>query len=979
MSLSRFPSILILAAALWAQQTGAIHGVLTDNSGGIIPAAVVSVTGNNLTRSAQTQADGTFTISNLPPGQYTVKAAFPGFSPFEKTVTVSSATVEVPIQLTVTADRQEVTVAAEAAGRVSVQPEDNATALVIKDEDLAALPDDPDDLADALQALAGPGAGPNGGSIYIDGFSGGELPPKESIREIRVNQNPFSAEFDRLGFGRIEILTKPGFDRFRGTLGVNDSESTFNSRNPFSTNKPAYSSRMFMGNVGGPINKRASFFFDVNRRQIRGNSLVNAVYLDPVTLEQQNIQTSVVTPFNRTSISPRLDYQLSTNHTLVARFEYERSSRENSGIGGYRLPPPYADMAYNSSGNEQNFTLTETAIVSPRIINETRFQFSRDRNDTFGNLLPQINVAGAFTTGGNNMGTQFNTDRHYELQNNTTVALGSHTVRFGVRLRRNSIQEQSPAGFAGTFSFDGAVAPVLDANNQPVPGETMQILGIEQYRRTLLFQGLGYSPGQIRQLGGMPSQFSIRAGNPYGSIVRWDAAPWVLDDWRIRSNLTLSLGLRYETQTLLSDRSNIAPRIGFAWSPGAGQGGHRTVIRGGFGLFYDRLSPNLFLQARQLNGNYQLNYVVTDPNFFPTAPPTSSLSATQNSIYSLAPDLRSEYMMQSAIGIERQIFANTTAALTFTDTRAIHGLQTVPINAPLPGTFVPGDPTSGVRPYGDAGNLFEYQSGGLMKQKLLMFNFNTRFRRDISLQGNYTYNIASDLPSTPTDPYDYSVDWGRSSFERRHRLNLVGTAVAPLGIRLSPFVIIQSGGPYDLTLGRDLFGTTNRNARPSFASGPGAGVICRADLGCFDTTPDPTGSFVPRNYLTESGLVSLNMRIGRTFGFGPARGAGAAGGGGFDGHRGGGYRGGGGGGMRMGGGDRGGFGPGGESTEHRYNMTLSLMVVNILNHTNPGGYVGIISSPQFGEPTSVMTGFGGRRGGGAANNRRLELSMRFNF
>ena len=124
---------------------------------------------------------------------------------------------------------------------MSVDPDSNVSALVIKGDDLASLPDDPDDLSDALQALAGPGAGPNGGSIYIDGFTGGQLPPKESIREIRINQNPFSAEFDRLGFGRIEILTKPGADKMRGSVGFNDSESTFNSRNPFTTNKPDFS------------------------------------------------------------------------------------------------------------------------------------------------------------------------------------------------------------------------------------------------------------------------------------------------------------------------------------------------------------------------------------------------------------------------------------------------------------------------------------------------------------------------------------------------------------------------------------------------------------------------------------------------------------------------------------------------------------------------------------------------------------------
>ncbi len=351
-------SILALAAAflcggLRAQQgTGTIKGVLTDDSGAVIPAAPLVVSGNGVQRTAQTQADGTYTVNGLAPGQYSVKIAYPGFAPVSKAVDVPvGGVVQVPIQLEVVAEKQQVTVQAEGGPTVSVESDSNATALVLKGSDLASLPDDPDDLADALQALAGPGAGPNGGSLYIDGFSGGQLPPKESIREIRINQNPFSAEFDRLGFGRIEILTKPGADRFRGTVGFNDSDALFNSRNPFADNKPDFSNRMFFGNFGGPLSKKASFFIDFNRRQVTDNSLVNAVYLDPTTLLQQNIQQSVVTPNTRTTISPRIDYQLTTNNTLTARFEYGWNERDNNGISLYRLPPPYADMAYNSNGS----------------------------------------------------------------------------------------------------------------------------------------------------------------------------------------------------------------------------------------------------------------------------------------------------------------------------------------------------------------------------------------------------------------------------------------------------------------------------------------------------------------------------------------------------------------------------------------------------------------------------------------------------
>jgi hypothetical protein len=998
---------LLLAAALTVfsapaqQTTGTLRGVLTDDSGAIIPGATVSLTGTGVQKSVPTQNDGSYSFPGLLTGQYTVQVTFSGFAPFERVVAISAgSTLQLPIQMKVSAaEKQEVTVQGEAGPSLSVEPDNNATALVLKGEDLAALPDDPDDLADALQALAGPGAGPNGGQIYIDGFSGGNLPPKESIREIRINQNPFSAEYDRLGFGRIEILTKPGTDSFRGSVFFNESNGVFNSRNPFSTNKPDYSNQMYGGNFGGPINHRSSFYLDFNRRDIQDNAIIHAIYLDPTSLLQSNIDTSVVTPNVRTTIGPRVDYQLSKNHTLVARFEYSTGYRDNSGIGGTTLPA----LGYNTTSNNENLMLTETAIINSRAVNETRFQWTRSYSNSLGNnSIPQIAVAGAFTSGGNEVGNSHSTAQHFELQNYTSLSRGTHTFRFGARLRREGTQSNSPSGYGGTYSFLGGIGPVLDANNQvlidPTTGlpETTQITSIEQYRRTLL-----------NLPGGGASQFSIMAGNPYASVTQIDAGLFAQDDWRMRPNFTISVGMRYEFQTNISDHKDWAPRLGFAWAPGAAKNGRqKTVIRGGFGMFYDRVNESLIMQAWRLNGVNQLSYVVQNPTFFNplSVPPLSTLTPGQNSIYQLDPKLRADYMMQSAIGVERQLRWNTTVAVTYTNTRALHLLQTVPINTPIPGTYPAGEPSLGQLPYPGKGNLFEYESGGLMKQNIVMANFNTRFSKNVSLFGNYSLNYANDLPGSPSNPYNFLQDWGRSTLDTRHRFQLVGSVMAPKAIQLSPFLTLNSGRPYDITLGRDLYGDTLRNARPAFATGPGSDIVS-TPFGYFNSNPVPgsTLNLVPRDYLTAAGLVSFNLRVGRTFGFGPPRGANAAnaatdgmgggrgrggmgGGGGRGGFGGGGGRGGGG--MRMGGGGRGGMGASGASSEHRYTVTLSVMFNNILNHVNPGGYQGILTSPQFGQPTNLNSGFGGGGGGGgiggfgggtAANNRRIELQTRFSF
>ena len=1012
---------VVCAISGWAQpSTGTLKGTLADDSGAVIPAVPVTITGNGAAKAGQTQADGSYTFAGLAPGQYTISVTVAGFAPFSQIVTVNAGNaVQVPIQLSIRSEKQEVTVQADAGPALSVEPDNNATAMVIKGSDLEALPDDPDDLSDALQALAGTGAGPNGGQIFIDGFSGGQLPPKESIREIRINQNPFSAEYDRLGFGRIEILTKPGTDKLRGSFMFTDSDAVFNSRNPFSTIKPDFSQRMWSANLGGSLNKKVSFFVDFNRRDIQNNAIIVATYFDPKLLTESSINTAVVTPSAFTIIAPRFDYAITANNTLTVRAEERFNDAQNAGLGGTRLPAPYSNLAYNSTGNGQNVMVTETSILNPRVVNETRFQFFRSSSQTPGNTIPQINVAGSFVTGGNGLGDTHDLTRHLELTNNTSVSHGTHTIRFGVRVRRDSDQSNQPGGFNGTFTFLGGVEPMLNAANQIVTDAsgnpvTVTLTSLQQYERNVLLAQAGLNESQIQTLGGGPSRFNIQAGQSYISEYRWDAGPFVQDDWRLRPNLTISLGLRFETQTLVNDHRDWAPRLGFAWAPGRATAGGRqkTVVRGGFGIFYDRIGLGLFETAALNNGVNQLQYTVYNPLFYPNIPALSTLNAGQNTIYKVDPNLRADYSMQAALGVERQLPRNTTLALTYSFNRSAHLAQTVPINAPLPGTFNPALPlsaTNGVFPYGySAGTIFENESGGFLRQQLLQLNFNTRFSSKVSLFGNYSLNYAKDLPGSPTNPYDFAQDWGRSTLDRRHNFILAGNIQAPMGIRLAPFITLRSGQPYDVLSGVDLYGDTLTNARAALVSTSSCAAVIRtgdtvcSPFGTFSSSYSVTnpGNLAARNLLTMPGLVSVNMRIYRTFGFGgkpksakgpdqpqfgmPPGGMMGVGGGG----RGPGGPGGGGGFGGPGGGPGGPMGMmGGGSTEHPYNVTLALNVENVFNHYNPGGYQGVITSPYFLQATAVNTGFGGGGPGGggpggfggAANNRRLQLSLRFTF
>ncbi|MGO9258189.1 MAG: hypothetical protein ACLQU1_18025 [Bryobacteraceae bacterium] len=752
---------------------------------------------------------------------------------------------------------------------------------------------------------------------------------------------------------------------------------------------------------------------------ITNNAITNAVYLDPSTLQPSPVNTAVVTPQMNRTITPRIDYQLSTNNTLTARFEERMSSSDNAGLGGYRLPSPYSTLAYDNSGDAQNLMLTETAVLNARTVNETRFQYYRNWSRSSGNETPQVNVANSFVTGGNGIGNTFDRSHHFELQNYTSQSKGKQTIKFGVRLRRDSDQNNNPQGFNGAFTFLGGDEPVLSAANQIVSDqngneETELLTSLQQYQRNLTLQKAGFTAAQIQALGGGPSRFTIQAGVPYISKTRYDAAPFVQDDLRLKSNFTLSLGLRYEVQTLDSDHRDWAPRLGFAWAPGSGKNGRqKTVIRGGAGIFYDRVGLGSYEQAALNNGHTQTQYTVYNPDFYlSNIPPLSTLSSGQNSIYYVDPKLRADYSIQSAIGVERQLPRNTTASVTYTNTHAEHYLQTVPTNTPLPGTFnplLPLGPANGVFPYGySAGNLFEYESGGILRQNILMATLNTRFNKNVSMYANYQLTYAKDLPSTPTNPYDFMQDYGRSALDRRHNFQLFGSVLAPAAIRLAPFITLRSGAPYDVLVGEDLYGDTLENARAAFAPagscaagfiGTNGDVVC-SRAGAFTTNYSVANpaNLVPRNYLTMAGLVSVNVRVYRVFGFGPVAGRGAGPGGGGGGPGGGGPGGGGpGGGPGGGGGGRGGGGAmqmgqpgggrgggmGGGTTEHRFNLTIGVNITNILNHFNPAGYQGVITSPQFLDATTVNTGFGGGGigggGGGTANNRRIEFDSRFTF
>src|SRR5712691_8847138 len=317
--------IAAFSTSTFAQARASVRGVISDEFGAAIVGATVSLTdASGAAKTATTNADGAYVFNGLAPGKYKIHAVATGFA-VSTDVDVDVATGRrdpVNITLKIAAIESQVKVNAEAP--LSTDSSNNANQTVISGRDLDALPDDPDELAAALQALAGPSIGPNGGQIFIDGFSGGNMPPKESIREIRINQNPFSAENDQPS-ARIDILTRPGTDKLRGNLSFNFNDESLNSRNPFaisSSKRTPFQIRQMGGNLSGPLKARKeSFFLEVNRNNTNDNGLVRATILDPAFNIIQ-IGQGVVLPTRFTNFSPRLDYAINARNTLVARYSF---------------------------------------------------------------------------------------------------------------------------------------------------------------------------------------------------------------------------------------------------------------------------------------------------------------------------------------------------------------------------------------------------------------------------------------------------------------------------------------------------------------------------------------------------------------------------------------------------------------------------------------------------------------------------------
>ena len=423
---------------------------------------------------------------------------------------------------------------------------------------------------------------------------------------------------------------------------------------------------------------RASLFGSLSRTETDGNSLINAVVLDS-DLNVVRLNHWIAAPARVTMFNPRVDFRINSSNTIATRYHFSQAEARNVGVGEFSLP----SRGYNSSSTDHTIQVTETAILSKSAINETGFQYLHTGRGTDGdNSTATLRVLESFVGGGAEIGRSSTDTDRFSLQNFTTLIRGRHTYRFGGRLRSVHTRSVSPRNFGGTYVFGGGPGPRLDSqfNVQRSPdGQPLlaEISSIERYRRTLELQARGVPPEVIRALGGGATQFSISGGDPEASVSQVDVGAFVQDDVRLRSNLNMSFGLRYETQTNINSNFNFGPRLAVSWSPRNASNKPLAVIRFGIGVFYERFSESFTLQTRRYDGVTQQQFVVSDPailNLFPAVPPVAILSAfaVPQTIRRVSDTLSAPYTVQTSLGIERQLPQNFNLAVSFSQSRTVH-------------------------------------------------------------------------------------------------------------------------------------------------------------------------------------------------------------------------------------------------------------------------------------------------------------------
>ena len=864
----RFFTFLILlgcfAAPYLYGQAGTsftLQGTLLDQTGAVIPDGTVVAKNTSLgvTRSTKSDSQGHFILAALPPsGEYEITVQAKGFAPQTSRGLTFVSGVDSVMNFTLKpgAVQETVDVAAEAPLVESSKSDLNHT---VNTQQLVQLPDNGRNFFDFVTLT--PGAVVQGGgsgavtmngqgirelTILADGIPnqlreirtlGGDLAGANGtfsldvVQEVQVVTNNFSAEYGRSLSGVVNSITKTGTNGWHGDAFVNGRPGSIDAGNPITKANPDLNREQWGITFGGPIIKDRTHFIG-NYEQTHQTQLANGI----TSVLEPNPGSPLNVPFKELKLFGKVDHQLNANNRIDFRYSLVRSESDNAGVGGLNT----SQRADDSEDRTQNVEASAISVLSPRLVNEARFAFTRDLYFDFQDIVgiglppdfskvgPAINRSGVGNLGPDPSLPQDLNEKGYTWQDKLTYNLGRHNIKFGGEITRYNRFVTFYNNFTGTYTFAAGTPTTFDPTNpKTFPSTYTQAFGIS---------GLNYQ----EELLGL----------------------YVQDDFNITRGLTLNFGVRYDYETILRDTQNFAPRFGFAWDP---KSDSKTVIRGGFGIFYATIESSLVNRESNNgpNGIVTISLTPSDP-LFPTFPnrftslPTGSKFVLSDVFIPITRGLSTKdfplsvgdqhgglrvnpYAEQGSLSIQRSITPNLVFEADYVLVHGLKLLRTEDLNLPpffpvFPGHTRTQAQADALRPYGvpsrNPGPL-GIQFGGFRRLLLqdsgdqsfyngMNLRLTKRFSKHFMLDGFYTFSKAisdSDNFREGTaehfDPNNYHLDHGLSDQDRRHNFSMNGVWQLPWGFQLSGIAHAGSGIHYSPSVGSDAMGiATTRAERP---------------------------------------------------------------------------------------------------------------------------------------------------------------------
>lgn len=889
-----FLSVIFLSFPLFISAQQNLSGEVFDqNNAVIVGAEIVLIIEDGTELRTITEQKGSFQFKTLPNGKYKLKVAAIGFAEYEQEIDLSENKKLLPLSILLVPSFTE-NVEVEELALLSNDRAAGTTSLTKRE--IEALPDDPEQLAEHLQNLAAAsGAVPGQATVTVDGFnSGGKTPPKSAIRQVRISPTPFSAEFDTPSFqsgARIEIQTKPGANTLNGSAFFNYNGTALNAREPMALERAKNQTKRYGFQVGSAIIKnKLGYFIDVENRQIDEFSTINATILDNNSQPTSFVANSP-SPQHLWNASVRTDWQINKNHVANFRYSFSRNKLQGLGIGGTSL----ADRGFDNLQTENTFRFSETAIINPKAVNEFRVGYTINEIEQNAlNNQPVIIVSGAFSSGGAFLQNLLRSEKLLEIADSFTLDIKNHNLKFGFQLYNRDISETRAENTNGTFYFGG----------------NAQFSSLEQYRRTLL--GLD-----------TPTRYSATIGSPKVSANQWYFGGFLQDEWRVNPKVSISLGLRYEAQTVPDDVNSFAPRLSIAYTPDAKQ---NWVFRSRAGFFYTRVSESLVMDSKRLDGQNQQQIIIESPSF-----PNPFLNGNVlNSISTrriVDTDLNSPKALILRGDMERKLPQGWRVSSSFTWTNSRYLLRSRNINAPFVTALNP-NPLTAPRPFGTSENILQYESSGKHRGYVIYAGINQNSNKYFTLNISYLYfNYKSDTEdsfSLPQSSYDLNGEYATPAWALPHRVYINSNINLPKKLNLAVSLSTTSGRPLNLTTGFDNNGDGNFNDRPSFSDATDSQAI-RTIYGYLN--PNVINGNLPRNFGKTPTNTNLNLNLSRTFSLGKRNG----------------------------------------KKESPYKLTANVRANNVFNKTNVLDLDSVVSSPFFGRITST------------SQARRIELGLRFSF